>query len=308
MVQHRETLTDRGWKLGRREFLGVGLAGCLTSVVAKGASAPGKTRRRITVVLTGGGSHLDVWDLKPQAPREIRGPFRPISTDVPGMEISEHLPRLSRLAHTWTMFRGMTEAGPEIHDLRGYQPLIEGSVELFPGPSSPMFGRENPFAFDEFSKAERERYGEHAFGRNVLLARHLSERSDVDVTIHFAAGLLNTLSWDMHADGGDLAVNFQDVAWKLMPQLDQGLSALLMDLEQTGLLAETVVSVVSEMGRTPQINRRGGRDHFKGAWTNLAAGGPFVGGGCIGETDSLGGSVIAGGCSPQEFCRRVLSA
>lgn len=256
---------------------------------------------------------MDLWDLKPNAPREVRGPYRPIATTVPGLEICEHFPLLARQAHLFTLFRGMRDVGPEIHDLSGFQSLLEGTVEMFPGPSSPEFSHlTEGFSDDrsyspQLSSAERVRYGEHFFGRNALLALHLVRDRQRDVTIHFSNGILNSLSWDMHADGGDLWVDFHDVAWKLMPQLDQGLSALLADLHETGLLDQTVVSVVSEMGRTPRINSRGGRDHFKGAWSNLIAGGEFVGGNVVGGTDKLGESVISGAYSPEQFCQRILS-
>lgn len=301
------------WRSGRREFMETTLAGCLSTAVliAVPESLSAKStriRNRITILLTGGASHLDLWDMKHSAPREIRGPFRSIATSVPGLEICEHLPRLGCLTHLCTLFRGMRDEGPEIHDLAGFHPLIDKSIQLFPGPASPAFSGGNQPAIHQFTEKDRSRYGNHPFGRNALLARDLITHGSADVTIHFSAGILNTLSWDMHADGGDLAVNFSDVAWKLMPQLDQGLSALLTDLNQTGLLPQTVVSVVSEMGRTPQINPRGGRDHFKGAWSNLVAGGPFVGGNVIGETDSLGKTVVSGECTPAEFCRRILSA
>src|SRR5437762_2819150 len=58
----------------------------------------GKARSVILLFLSGGPSHLDMWDLKPQAPEEIRGTFRPIPTCVPSIQISEHLPRMARLA------------------------------------------------------------------------------------------------------------------------------------------------------------------------------------------------------------------
>lgn len=301
------------WQIGRREFIGATLAGCLSTsapaAVARSLSAnSARIRNRITIILTGGASHLDLWDLKPSVSREIRGPFRPIATSVPGLHICEHLPRLAAQTHFCTLFRGMRDHGPEIHDLSGFQPLLGESIQLFPGPSSPAFSDESQPKIPQFTEEDRLRYGDHSFGRNALLARDLISHESTEVSIHFSAGILNTLSWDMHADGGDLAVNFHDVAWKLMPQLDQGLSALLSDLHQMGLLPQTVVSVVSEMGRTPHINPRGGRDHFKGAWSNLVAGGPFMGGNIIGETDTLGTSVISGACTPEEFCQRILSA
>src|SRR5436305_5178484 len=92
----------------RRNFLRVGgglaLAGFLSpshSVAAAPSGrilAPGRARSCILVYLLGGPPHLDMWDLKPSAPAEIRGPFRPIATSVPGLQICEHLPRLAQMA------------------------------------------------------------------------------------------------------------------------------------------------------------------------------------------------------------------
>src|SRR5206468_2460717 len=68
----------------------------------------GRARACILLYAYGGPSHLDTWDLKPDAPLEIRGEFRPIATRVPGVAITEHLPRLARLAHRYAIVRSMT--------------------------------------------------------------------------------------------------------------------------------------------------------------------------------------------------------
>src|SRR4029453_4447740 len=76
---------------------------------AGGASSSRKTAKGIIIVLLPGGpSHLDTFDLKPDAPAEIRGEFQPIATSVPGVAISEHLPRLARLARHYTVVRSVT--------------------------------------------------------------------------------------------------------------------------------------------------------------------------------------------------------
>src|SRR4051794_37810860 len=66
--------------------------------LASGLKAAPKAKSVILLFLSGGPSQLDMWDLKPDAPEEIRGTFRPIDTNVPGTRISEHLPRMARLA------------------------------------------------------------------------------------------------------------------------------------------------------------------------------------------------------------------
>src|SRR6516225_4851714 len=84
--------------LGRRDFLRVGGGLAVAGFLAPGGAAaerrPAGARSCILVYLLGGPPHLDMWDLKPNAAAEVRGPFRPISTRVPGLQICEHMPRL----------------------------------------------------------------------------------------------------------------------------------------------------------------------------------------------------------------------
>src|ERR1700679_1085119 len=68
---------------------------------------PARANNCILLVLTGGPSHLDTWDMKPEAPREIRGPFRPIRTNVPGIEISEIFPRMAKHADKYMLVRAV---------------------------------------------------------------------------------------------------------------------------------------------------------------------------------------------------------
>src|SRR5262245_60566291 len=71
-------------------------------------SSFGKAKSCIVLFMCGGPSHLDIWDLKPNAPSEIRGQFKPIATNVPGIAISEHLPRLARCADKYTIVRSVS--------------------------------------------------------------------------------------------------------------------------------------------------------------------------------------------------------
>jgi uncharacterized protein (DUF1501 family) len=103
--------------LTRREMLRVGALGVaglslpnllhLQAAAAASGGKPGKARSVVILFLNGGPSHLDMFDLKPDAPEEIRGTFRPIDTRVPGIRISEHLPRLAQLADRFTLVRSM---------------------------------------------------------------------------------------------------------------------------------------------------------------------------------------------------------
>src|SRR6202035_1151885 len=71
------------------------------------SAAPGRIRSCILLYYYGGPSHLDTWDLKPNAPAEIRGEVRPIATRVPGLHIGEHLPRMARLMDRVAVIRSM---------------------------------------------------------------------------------------------------------------------------------------------------------------------------------------------------------
>ena len=100
--------------ISRRNFLRIGTlsAGGLTLADLLRAEALAETGRRprsiINIYLGGGPSHMDTFDLKPDAPVEYRGDFRPIATHVPGIEICEHLPRLARLADQMAIVRSVT--------------------------------------------------------------------------------------------------------------------------------------------------------------------------------------------------------
>ena len=86
----------------RRVFLSAAAAGIGGSAMASGGSAsaaPGTARSTILFFLSGGASHIDMWDMKPAAPLEYRGPFQPISTSAPGVTLCEHLPLLAQQAH-----------------------------------------------------------------------------------------------------------------------------------------------------------------------------------------------------------------
>src|SRR4051812_9439434 len=89
--------------LTRRDFLHAGSLACLglglpamQALEARGAVARDREMNCILLFLVGGPSQLDTWDMKPDAPEEIRGPFRPIATNVPGVQVSEIFPRLAR--------------------------------------------------------------------------------------------------------------------------------------------------------------------------------------------------------------------
>jgi hypothetical protein len=117
--------------LSRRELLRVGGLGALglslpQLLQAEQTSAVGAASKAdacIVIYLNGGPSHLDMWDMKPEAPVEIRGEFRPIATSLPGVQFSEHLPRLSRLMHRATLVRSMNHSVNNSHAAAVYAAL-----------------------------------------------------------------------------------------------------------------------------------------------------------------------------------------
>jgi len=157
--------------------------------------------------------------------------------------------------------------------VRAYNTMYEKAVELMQS--------EDLVAFDvtKEPKAAHEKFGKSKFGQGCLLARRLVENG-----VRFVE--VNLGGWDHH---NQIEENFAENS----SQLDQGMAALLDDLEQRGLLDETIVVLATEFGRTPNINQNAGRDHYPKAFSCLLAGGGIVGGQKYGMTDEDGKNVIA---------------
>lgn len=132
------------------------------------------------------------------------------------------------------------------------------------------------FDMDKETKESRDRYGRHSFGQSLLLARRLVEAGVPVVQANM--GSMN--NWDTHGQ------NFAQLKDRLLPPLDQGLSALLGDLKERGLLDQTLVVVTGEFGRTPKINENAGRDHWSAVFSAVFAGGGVRGGQVIGASDA----------------------
>jgi uncharacterized protein (DUF1501 family) len=98
--------------------------------------------------------------------------------------------------------------------------------------------------------------------------------------------VFDEVTWDIH--GSKPFTDIVQMSNEVAPNFDQAYSTLLEDLEQRGLLSNTIVTAMGEFGRTPKINPAGGRDHHPGVWTILLGGGPIQGGRVIGESDELG--------------------
>ena len=126
----------------------------------------------------------------------------------------------------------------------------------------------------------RERYGESEFGQRCLLARRLAEAGVPMVNVHFCHTPRG--SWDTHGK------NFSMIKETLAPRLDTAFSALVTDLEERGMLDETLVIATAEFGRTPKINKKAGRDHWPFVYSIAMAGAGLQPGLVYGSSDKLG--------------------
>jgi hypothetical protein len=410
-INRRELL-----QVGYSGLLGISLSSLTTARAAAGATplAPGKPRSVLLIFLTGAPSHLDTFDMKPDAPPEVRGEFKPIATKVPGLQVCEHLPRLAARADRYALVRSMAHRENNHlvathHVLTGHpqpgaffdkvasrddwpsyastlnylhprQDGIPGGVNLptflvegpltWPGQHAGFLGPKydpwqitrNPnarnfrveslrlapgleidrlndrralleqvdrqqaglagvaatrrledqqrlafsvltsgkvaqaFEIEREPSAVRERYGRHAFGQSLLLARRLIE-AGVSVV---QANLGRVQNWDTHGE------NFMRLKNQLLPPLDRGVAALLDDLASTGLLDETLVVMLGEFGRTPKISmfpgsKSPGRDHWAPCFFGLFAGAGVRGGQVIGRSDKIGAYPATTPFSPDDL-------
>jgi hypothetical protein len=145
-----------------------------------------------------------------------------------------------------------------------------------------MFGEmKSCFNLEKEKTSTRDFYGRNTFGQSCLMARRLVEQGVPYITINYKG-------WDTHKQ------HFQIIDKKL-PELDKGLSALLTDLKQHGLLDNTIVWCGGEFGRSPKIQWKapwnGGRSHHGHCFSTLVAGGGFKGGNIVGKSDDIGHKV-----------------
>jgi hypothetical protein len=161
------------------------------------------------------------------------------------------------------------------------------------------------FALDEEPAGVRDRYGRSQFGQSCLLARRLVEAGVCLVQVNWYRGPdepPDNPCWDSHTNEA------QRLRTVLMPPLDRAYSALLEDLEQRGLLAQTLVVCTAEFGRTPRINPRAGRDHWGHVYPAVLAGGGVRGGQVVGSSDRQGGQPKDGRVRPEDLTATLFHA
>ncbi len=144
------------------------------------------------------------------------------------------------------------------------------------------------FDLSQESQSLRDRYGSTPFGQAVLTARRLVEAGVRFVTVSLGG-------WDTHR------TNFDSLSKRLLPQLDQTLSALVEDLAGRGGLDRTVVYCAGEFGRTPKVNKNAGRDHWARSMGAVLAGGGFKRGYAHGTTDAQGMAPATDPCTPDDL-------
>ncbi len=401
-----------------------------------GLSKDAKAKNVIFIFLLGGAATQDMYDLKPNAPSEVRGEFKPIPTTVPGIEVCEHLPKFAQMAHQFAFIRSVNhKAGchnclpcytgfdvipPDQHPRPTDAPSI-GSVLQYmsgertetpqyvyipnwlgwgqsfrragpyggflgkqydalttecmpfydkdsfaPSPGTPQIVRGAPvlpstsledgmtidrlntrrsllsqidterrrmdqFASVDSSSYQRnqrqafdiltssamrqafdlsqedpkmvDRYGRTLFGNSTLIARRLIEAGVrfVNVTWDLFWGPVNVDydAWDTHNN------NFNILKKNKLPGFDQTMHALMTDLQERGLLDETLIVVTSEMGRTPRINANSGRDHWTNCYGSLLAGAGIRGGTVYGTSDTQAAYVADNPVRPADLLATI---
>jgi len=159
------------------------------------------------------------------------------------------------------------------------------------------------FALDKVSAQQLDRYGRNSFGWSLLMARRMIETGVSLVQVNLG----NNESWDTHQNAWPNLKNF------LLPPMDKAVSALLDDLDASGLLDETLVVMASEFGRTPKIStlkgaKGAGRDHWGAVQSILLAGGGVRGGNVIGSSDKIGGQPASDPQKPENLAATIFEA
>ena len=144
------------------------------------------------------------------------------------------------------------------------------------------------------------------FGQSCLLARRLIEAGVRFVTVNTFLTVFNEITWDIH--GSKPFTSVQGMKTIVAPMFDQAYSALLEDLQDRGLLEDTLIASLGEFGRTPKINPAGGRDHWPQCWSVFFAGGGIQGGQTYGASDKVAAYPSDKPVSPEDIAKTIYYA
>ena len=197
-----------------------------------------------------------------------------------GLTVEQFEKRQNLLADLDTTFKG-AEADNKLID--GMDRFAQQAFDMIRSPKA-----RDAFDVSAEKPEVAKPFGDTRFGMSCLLAQRLIAAGTRFVTISFGG-------WDTHAN------NFRALKENLLPQLDTGLSALIVGLKDRGLLDTTTLFVVGEFGRTPKVNERAGRDHWPRAMTALFAGGGVKGGQVVGASDAKGMGPDGTGFTPDQL-------
>jgi hypothetical protein len=254
----------------------------------------GKATR--TVVRTLQEKRLEAWD--PYLGIEPNCRFDLASAGAPAEGIT--LDRLDRRRHLLEQFdqrrRELGDSSPG-RSLDRFQQLAFSLISSRKVADALDISREPP--------KTREQYGMTLFGQSALVARRLVEAGTKLVTVFWDEFGLAGTGWDTHWD------HYPRMVDELLPGLDRAFAGLVTDLEQRGLLDETLVVCISEHGRTPKIfdNRNGGgRDHWSRVYSGLFAGGGIARGKVVGASDKQAGEPADRPVSPKDVLATIYHA
>lgn len=216
-----------------------------------------------------------------------------------------------RLERRASLLKQVESAMPEMEKAVSSYALNSYYTKAFDLVSS---GRaRNAFDLTQEKDATRDRYGRHTFGQGLLLSRRLLEAGTRFVQMNWPAvanGDPKVDAWDTHA------ANFGPLKNLHCPKLDSGLSALLEDMDQRGLLKETLVLAIGEFGRSPRLgvstsgngNAPDGRDHWPYCYTALVAGAGIKRGALYGKSDATGSSPADDPVHPTQLLATIYHA
>lgn len=218
--------------------------------------------------------------------------------EIPDLALPKDTPQ-ARFDARRGLLRELAESARHLEAARKVQQFDTHSAQALDLLSGSQARR--AFKLDEESDKTRDRYGRTKFGQSVLLSRRLVESgvSLVQVNWQRIEGKENNGSWDIHKSYAPCCRDF------LLPIMDQSYSALIEDLEERGLLDETLVAWIGEFGHTPKVNARAGRDHWGSVFSCALAGAGIKGGIVHGASDKHAAYPISGRVAPRDIAATI---